>query len=868
MAYNSNIREEEVKNHLRKDYFADYDAEHVLGDIDFAVAIPGGDGDLSETQYLLWAEAKKGTTHDIRESLAQLILTIGKARTFDKVLPPAFLGAFDAEKIAFVPYNAVLDIFYQNDFNWNVTPSNHDTREFKAIMETVSRTLDNNLMTFSFDADDRELRRFIRANFVQGKASVSKVRINKNNFTAIYQKWLAEVKPTIAVNWDVARQSGIIDADFYLADIISEHNVTLRQKLYVLLRTDYYEIDRRIDQAGLWDSKKAQFNDRQRAHTRFWNRYERPPRREYWDYIVERRDLLVPQDIRERKGSFFTPRQWVELSQQYLARELGEDWQEHYYIWDCCGGTGNLEAGLTNKYNIWVSTLDKADVDVIHDRIKHMNDASTDGCGANLLDSHIFQFDFLNDPFLLDKPEESKLPGSLIDVLKDPEKRRRLVIYINPPYAEASNARTVSGTGSNRPQVATATKVYALYQKQFGTATRELFAQFLIRIYYEIPNCWLAEFSKLKILQASNFQLFRRNIKPALKRAFMVPANTFDNVKGSFPIGFFLWNTADKSSSFEQSPIDVYNAGGEYAGQKNIYSYDNARLVIEWLRKYYDRTSPSIGFLRMIGTDMQHNRGVFISNTLSQNDLVKHLYTNITQRNLIECSIYCTIRHVIEDTWLNDRDQFLYPDKTWEDDLEFQTDSLIYVLFTNNVQSKYGANHWIPFREDEVGAQERFQSHFMSDFLCGTKAASPPSAPLQASGTKDNGSTAAARLYGSAGGSFAEEQDLFADAAKRPAEPGFAPIDHLSAEARAVMDAGRELWRYYHRQPHATPNASLYDIRLHFQGCKTTKSGKVQMNTESTDETYTRLIATLRRSLRDLAAVIAPKVYDYRFLLK
>ncbi len=34
---------------------------------------------------------------------------------------------------------------------------------------------------------------------------------------------------------------------------------------------------------------------------------------------LKRRDLLVPQDIRERKGSFFTPKIWVDLSQKYLA---------------------------------------------------------------------------------------------------------------------------------------------------------------------------------------------------------------------------------------------------------------------------------------------------------------------------------------------------------------------------------------------------------------------------------------------------------------------------------------------------------------------------------------------------------------------
>ena len=63
--------------------------------------------------------------------------------------------------------------------------------------------------------------------------------------------------------------------------------------------------------------------------------------------------------------------------------------------------------------------------------------------GANLLDSHIFQFDFLNDPF--DKP-----PKGLREIVEDPEKRRKLVIYINPPYAEAGDSKQRSGTGKNK----------------------------------------------------------------------------------------------------------------------------------------------------------------------------------------------------------------------------------------------------------------------------------------------------------------------------------------------------------------------------------------------------------------------------------
>lgn len=88
----------------------------------------------------------------------------------------------------------------------------------------------------------------------------------------------------------------------------------------------------------------------------------------------------------------------------------------------------------------------------------------------------------------------------------------------------------------------------------------------------------------------------------------------------------------------------------------------------------------------------------------------------------------------------------------------------------------------------------------------------------------------------------------------------------FSAEAEAVLNAGRELWRYYHSQPDSNPDASLYDIKLYFQGTKLTKNGKVQMKTNSDDERYMELIQNLREKLRALASKIEPKVYEYGFL--
>ena len=97
--------------------------------------------ELFEREFLLWAEAKKGSS-DIYKSIVQLILTIGKARTFDQYLPPAMLGAFDGEKIAFIPYNEIHDIFYINDFNWNITPSDYETKDFKIVFEKVKSIID------------------------------------------------------------------------------------------------------------------------------------------------------------------------------------------------------------------------------------------------------------------------------------------------------------------------------------------------------------------------------------------------------------------------------------------------------------------------------------------------------------------------------------------------------------------------------------------------------------------------------------------------------------------------------------------------------------------------------------------------------
>jgi hypothetical protein len=815
-----NIREEELKNKIAQDYFWLYDCTKIIGNVDFCVSMYQSQPGLFEQESLLWAEAKKGAS-DIYKSIVQLILTIGKARTFDKYLPPTFLGAFDAEKIAFIPYNDIHEVFYINDFNWNVAPSNYDTKEFKLIYDKVKTIIDSKALLFNFIHDDRELKEFIRRNFAVSKSGLSKIKIDKNNFMVVYNKWLKQVKPTIAIKWENAKKIGLIDGDFYLADLLSQENMTLKEKLFILLKKDHYELDRGEDDMGLRNILNVHFTDKQVAHSQFWNKYERPPKEQYWDYIVERRDLLVPQDIRERKGSFFTPQIWVELSQQYLAEVLGQDWQDEYYIWDCAAGTGNLLNGLVNKYNIFASTIDQQDVDVMHDRISN---------GANLLHEHVFQFDFLNDEFL-PKSKGGKLPDRLYEIIRDEKKRKKLVIYINPPYAEATTARTVVGTGENKAGVAVAHKANRYFKDKIGSASNEVFALFMAQVYDKMQGCLLAQFSKMKFIQGTNFKKFKEYFWAKYLGGFVVPANTFDNVKGSFPIGFTIWNTAIKEK-ITQIRCDVYEREYNKVAVKTFYG-DLSESLNEWIVAYNYKNGSGIGFMGICGPDFQNNKFLHISSDKG----IRHVtYYNFVAENLIEGCIYFAVRHCIKATWLNDRDQFLYPNDGWQTDTEFQNDCLAFTLFhnQNKISSKDGTNHWIPFTEYEVDAKELFSSHFMVDFIKGK--------------LKPNGN---GTLY-------------------EPEKVRTTPLE-FSPEAKALFDAGRELWKYYHSQEFPTsylaetsynPDASLYDIKEHFQG----RNQKGKMNNKSTDETYNSLITNLREKLKQLAEKIEPKVYQYGFL--
>ncbi|EKZ7396252.1 hypothetical protein RE535_000519 [Campylobacter coli] len=802
------LSEEPLKSKIKDLYFSKFN--YIGTKIDFCIT--QNLKFLGEIN-LLWAEAKQGKS-ELKKSFVQLVLTIGKYKFYTEQTPN-LLCAFDGEKIAFLPFACLQEIFYQSDINFSVTPSNHTSEQFLKLLKELDSIL-NTAQIFYYEKNDEELKTFIKENLTS--ENISKIKIDKNNFVSIYHKWNKMVKDTISIDWNLAKKSGIIDADFYLADLLSSENETISQNLFAILKKDYYEFNKTKSDLGSIINERTSFKDNQKAHHEFWAIYERPPREEFWDYIIKRRDLLVDQDVRERKGAFFTPRIWVDKACEYLSKTFGEDYEEGYYIWDLAGGTGNLLANFTNKKNIFCSTLDKADIDVIHERIKN---------GANLFENHVFQFDFLNDEFFDEVDDKgkiiqkSKLPLNLQEILKDENKRKKLIIFINPPYAEAATSTQITNTGKNKEKVARENRICEKYKDILGKANNELFTQFFIRIYCEIEGAILASFSTLKYVNSTNFIKFRQAFKAKFLKGFMVPADTFDNVKGKFPIGFLIWDTS-KKEDLKKIKLDIFNENGNFLGKKMFYSYDKNKKLNEWYKNFYVKNN-EIAIMNTRGNDFQNTN--YIRITLFNN----HNHTNIiSYQNLLQTSIYFSVRHAINATWINDRDQFLYPNDLYKNDDEFKSDCLAFMLFhgQNRISAKEGINHFIPFSEKELGiTKEAFESDFMYKFIKGK---------------------------------IKDENSLFGDELVKI---------EFSLEAQELLKAGKELFKYYHTHSEDKGylvNASFYDIKEFFQGRD--EKGRMNRPSQAKDEHYKILLSDLNTALNALAKKLVPKIYEYGFL--
>lgn len=671
----------------------------------------------------IWFEAKDTAKHSTYSMFTQLLHYVQQSLNKGEYIPP-FLVVMDTQKAAIMKTADALPLLSdkKQPIKWGKSASGY-TQE---ALDVVSAYIGTYFVSFKIQTHEEEFINTIKNAIKNG--DIIRTQITPDNLKQVFDKWVLMIGMEI---------KGVPKEDYallFFADIMSDGTVATHDNLPAqLLHKDnapVFMLGNKIYELG-----------NKEGYRQFWAIYHRPPKSEYRDYLLERRDTLIPLDERSFKGAYYTPLNVVDKAYDKLTETLGNNWQKNYIVWDMCCGVGNLEVKHSNPRNIYMSTLDQADVDVMR---------ATKTC----VSATRFQYDYLND----DITDEGKIDYSLtnkipVGLREDIAKGKKILVLINPPYAEATNAENtgIGSTSENKAGVAK-TKFAAQAMSEFGKASNELYTQFVARIAKEIPAATIAMFSTLKYVNAPTLDIFRRVWNAKYLDGFIVHSKSFDGLKGNFPIAFLIWktnmNAKEKSPTIEIA-TEVLDKKVQPIGEKVFYSSSNNELLTNWIQRPKTNneniiplknavvpatatkdlrgtkwSDGAIGYLLSGGNDLQH---AGIQTVIFSSGYGSARGYFINPENLWQIAIVFSARRLVKPTWINDRDQFLQPIKPLSE--YFKNDCLIWMLFNgsnltasaNNLEW-HGktwsiVNHFIPYTEAEVNAPDRFESDFMVQYL-------------------------------------------------------------------------------------------------------------------------------------------------------
>ncbi len=682
----------------------------------------------------VWAEAKKGHNISSYKMFTQLLYYVNTAREDGDKEIPSLLAVFDQQKASLMKTSDVLDFLKKGNIKWGKSASQFT----KETEQQVAQLIGTHFREFNLEADGGVafIQEFVHARLHN---EFIRTKITEKNFEKVFKIWMGMVGCEID-------NIGDNDRLFFFTDIINDGKVATRSNLPARLLFDgdipVFEIEDEETNRGITYRLKNL-----EGYRNFWMEYHRPPDDDYQDNLLERGDRLIQTEERMLKGAYYTPDWVVAKAYDTLAKTLGKNWQKEYFVWDMCCGVGNLEKPHSHHHNVFMSTLDNAEVRLMK---------SSNVCAG----AERFQYNYLNDDITDDGKIEyspnSAIPQELRDAIQAGEK---ILVLMNPPYGEGMNA----GQGVADTRIAKT-------MGDVGYASRELYAQFLTRIAKEIPNATIAMFSTLKYINAPNFEKFRANWNAKYLGGFIVHSHAFDGLPGNFPIGFLIWDTnpkAHKNKPIGNITIDAIDKSATPCGTKTFYPIPTSRLINNWIKrpkpndddalplssalspttrtkdvrglKWSDR---AIGTIISKGSDFQNAKSVAILSS-TYNSAGGFF---ITKENLAEVAMLFTMRLVIKATWKNDRDQFLIPTGELTD--EFKNDCLIWMLFNDSNGTASAdelewndtkwrlVNHFIPFRQSEVNPQgNKFKSAFMAEYL-EDKKLSPEALAVMAEGRK------------------------------------------------------------------------------------------------------------------------------------
>ena len=397
----------------------------------------------------VWFEAKVGAKNTTYAMFTQLLFYVNYALEHGEYIPP-FLCVIDSVKAALMKTDIALPLLKDKSIKIKWGKSASDVTQ--DALDKVSQFIGTHFVSYNIKFNEKE---FIEAvhNAIE-KGEIIRTQITPDNLKQVFDKWVdmigKEIKGVAPENY----------ALLFYADTMNDGTVSTHENLPAELlhkgTKPVFSLNGKLYELGSVE-----------GYRKFWAIFDRPPKEEYRNYLLERRDTLIPYDERSFKGAYYTPLNVVDKAYELLNKTLGDGWQKEYIVWDMCCGVGNLETKHSNARNIYMSTLDQADVDV-------MKAAKT--CVA----AQRFQYDYLNDDITddgkIDYSLTNKIPQTLQKIIADSKTgKKKILVLINPPYAEATNSdNTTKDSNTSESKTGVAKNKIALTMNGYSYASRSL----------------------------------------------------------------------------------------------------------------------------------------------------------------------------------------------------------------------------------------------------------------------------------------------------------------------------------------------------------------------------------------------------------
>lgn len=618
---------------------------------------------------------KKGF-NDKREQAEVIVQVLFYLKKFQKGLDenycivPNIVLAGD-KTTCFIIHSKEIEKYLEEDVDWDIAPSSAP-KIYLDLVEKISKDKTIKIYLFRIDSTFNfrdvaiEIKRLV-LNYNR------KLKINIANLSEVYDYFIGKIV-------EEPEKYSATDLVYFFISVITD-------------KPDTFIQPKRKNVLFVGNIKDIKVNNF--CYKYFEEKYSTKYSPNEKQTFIEIADRLIEDTTRRYNGEFYTPTIWVNEVHKLLTETFGCNWKDEYVVWDCAWGTGNLTRDYYFK-ELYCSTLHKTDLDLGEN---------------NNGNSSKFVYDFLNDDIeMINNNYESNVEINK-DLLKALNNNKKIIFFINPPFAEAGNDKCKERkikTGTSKTLIGD-----AMNKDSLGKSSHQLYIQFLYRILkikevFKLTDINIGVFSPTLLLTGPKFEKFRKRFLKEFgyEKGIMFNASNFSNVSNQWEISFSIWKCGETNNkeSFNFLIKEISEKGKIVTiGEKNVYNVPKERSASSWIsvkgkhedidmvalksplnidtKKVIKTRKESLGYLINDSNNVYANaKGVY----LLSSKVTRHLkITEVNQENFEQCISLFAARRLIKANWINQKEEYMIPDtqnpmyKQWIDDC------VIYSLFEN-----------------------------------------------------------------------------------------------------------------------------------------------------------------------------------------